>query len=529
MVRKHICVFLALLGCFFNLHPLTTANAAEKFQGADVNESSFGIPAVPYRVVLSQNNARIFAQSKVHLLEAHGQKVFELPLPKDATAIELTLPKVNGESQGTIVSYSAEVADPFRPMGTLEKLRITFESKADSLSGSIAALIAKNNAIYDPIVKLPPDEARAAMEKALPDLALIETRLQSAKRELQHIKNRMAMLKDKTPLSKKLVVVIDSELKDKTELHVMYAYTLEDSKWTPMYSISANSEKNTIDVQLRAHIKQNSDMDWNNTRIELSTAAGDVQSPGELRSWVIAERNNMQRDSAPNVMMMSSPGNLRAKSSNESFSFQQNTALASWVLQKNITIAEGETTLILHEQHIKRELERIARPSNYGPRGAEDGRVWLSAEVDFKNAFLPQGKADYFLDGVAVGQNMLTPESTGTTLFFGADPLVNVDIAKTVRKSGQDGIIQREQTWVWKWTFTVYNQRKTSVKVRIEEPETQAAHEKIRVLYADSPRATKGPDNTLVWNVSVPADGKQKVERSITVKAPKDMNIFLDR
>ncbi len=528
-MRKTQIRLLLVLFCFFSFYSLTPANAAEHFQGASVEESSFGMAAVPYKVVLSQNNARIFAQSKVHLLEAHGQKVFELPLPKDATAIELTLPNIDGKSQGTILAYSSEIADPFKPIGTLEKLRITFESKADSLSGSIAALIAKNNAIYDPIVKLPPSEAAAAMEKALPDLTLIETRLQAARRELQHIKSRIAMLKDKTPLSKKLVVVIDSPLKDKSELHVMYSYTLTNSSWSPVYSISANSEKNTIDVQLRAQIKQNSDMDWNNTSIELSTASGDVQSPGELRQWIIAERNNMQRDNMPQAMMMDSPSNFRAKSSNEAASFQQNSALASWAIQKKITIPEGETTLVLHEQRINSELERIARPSNYGTRGGEDGRVWLSANVDFKSAFLPQGQANYFLDGVAVGQNTLTPESKGTTLFFGADPLVNVDIDKSVRKSGQDGIIQKEQTWAWKWIFTVYNQRKTPVKVRIEEPQTQTAHEKISVKYADSPKAQTGPDNTLIWNVNVPANGKQKVERSITVKAPKDMKIFLDR
>ncbi len=521
-------LFCTILAFIFSLNcvPITTA---ESFKGASVEESSWGIPAVPYKVILSQRNARIFAQSKLHLLEAHGQKVFELPLPKDATDIKLALPTLDGKKQGVIVAYSTEIADPFKPMGTLEKLRITFESKADSLSGSISALISKNNAIYDPIINLPPEEARAAMEKALPDLSLIQTRLEAARRELQHIKSRIAMLKDKTPLSKKLVVVVDSPLKNKDVLHVMYSYTLNDSKWTPFYNISANSENNTIDVQLRAHIKQNSDMDWNNTDIELSTASGNAQSPAPIRPWVIGERQNMQRDSMPNVMMMSSPAAPRAKSTAESISFEQNSAIASWVLQRKITIPEGETTLILHEQSIQSELERVARPSGYGERGGKDNRVWLSAQFDFKNTFLPQGEADYLLDGVAVGQGTFTPESKTTTLFFGADPLVTVDIAEKVRKSGQDGLIQKEQTWTWNWVYTVHNQRKKPVKVRIEEPETQLAHEKMAVTYADKPKGQKGPDDTLIWNVNVPANGKQKVERTVTVKAPKGMKVFLDR
>ncbi len=516
-----------LLFCFLAFFGLTQASfAAAEFKGASLEQSNMGMPAVPYKVLLSQQNARVFAQSNVRLLEAHGQKVFELPIPKNATDITLTLPMVNGKSQGTIRAFSTELAAPFKPMGTQEKLRITLESRADSLSGSIAALISKNNAIYNPIVEMPAQEAVAAMEKVLPELAMIETRLASTRRELQNIKNLISQLSDKTPMSKKLVVVVDSPLADKAPLHVMYSYTLNGSSWTPMYTISANSAQNTINVQLIAKITQNSDMDWNNTQIELSTAAGNAQSPAPIRPWVISERPERQARNAE-VMMMASPTAMN-KATSDGIAFAENSALANWSIQKSLTIPEGETNVILHEQQASIALERVARPSSYS-RNGKSAQVWLSAEFDFKNTFFPQGEADYLLDGVSVGQGVFAPTSKKTTLFFGADPLVNVEIAKNIRKSGQDGIIQKEQTYTWNWTYTVQNQRSKEVAVRIEEPQTQLGNEKMSVSYTDKPQAKKGPDNTFIWTLKVPAKGSQKLERTITVKAPKDMKVFLDR
>ncbi len=523
MNKIYIFLTCALLCC------TSLSFAAEKkestFPGASVEESMVGIPAVPYKVILTQHNARVFAQSKLRLLEAHGQKVFELPLPKGASDVKLSLPLVNGKSQGSIRAFSLEPANPFKPMGTLEKLRVTFESKADSLSGSIATLIAQYNAIYDPISKLPPQEAKASMEKVLPDLALLQTRLEAARRELKHVQSRVRLLEDKTPMSQKMVVVVDSPLVHKAVLHVMYSYTLNDSKWTPSYTISANAADNSIDVQLMGKIVQNSDMDWNNTRIELSLAAGNDQAPAPLRPWIISEQNPQMR-SRSNAMEMAMPMLAKAEGG---VSLQENTALANYVIEKKLTIPEGETFVALHEQRFNLPLERVARPSAYGRQGGQDGRVWLSAKVDLKNAFLPQGQADYFLDGVNVGQGVFTPEGQSANLFFGADTLVSVDIVKNVRKSGQDGIIQKEQTWTWNWTYTVYNQRKMPVKVRIEEPEIQLGNDKMSVTYVDKPKAQKGAAHTLFWDINVPAKGSQKVERSVTVKAPKDMKVFLDR
>ncbi len=207
-------------------------------------------------------------------------------------------------------------------------------------------------------------------------------------------------------------------------------------------------------------------------------------------------------------------------------SFQDSATLSSWTMNKQLVIPEGKSSIVLLEKSAEIPLERIARPNTrYNP----DGTVWLSAKYNLKDLFLPVGQANYLLDGVVVGKGRFQPNANEVDLFFGPDPLVTVDIKRNVRKSEQSGIINKEKVYVWNWVYTVYNKRSKSVKVRIEEPKVQVGPENISVKYNDMPKAKAGPDNTLLWDLTVPAKNSTAVKRSITINVPEKMKVDLGR
>ncbi len=489
--------------------------AAQKATGLD-HDSYLGIPAVPHKVVINRQNTRAFAQSSLKIVEAYGAKVVVLPLPKQASAVQLNLPDGNA----TLVAWQTEKAMPYKPQGFIEKQRITYESMANSLGGALTALQAQYEATVNSMSALPPNQAAEELKKTMPSLALLGTRLHSTQRDLDVANARAALFKDNIPLSQQLVISLDTKLAVGDVVRVSYSYTLNGSFWKPVYVIDANTSNNTIHFKLLADIQQNSDLDWDATEVELSTAQGNEQNPPAVQPWVVNKAENIQPRTynAPmqNAMLM-------AKADVESSGmggFRGENALAVWALKKKIAIPEGQTSLILQENVLQAPLERVARPSSYA-----GGKVWLSAAPKMVSTFLPVGEAQYLLDGIPVGQDTFAVKEDKMPFFFGVDPLVTVNIKKDIRKSDEDGIINKEQVWQWGWTYTVENKRQQAVKVRLEEPQTQLADKAISVTYKDSPAPTKGQDKTFVWNLDVPAQGKTAVKRHITVKAPKGMTI----
>ncbi len=512
---------LWLMAAIFNpwgLHAATPPldTKAAKATLAHDQDSFLGIPAVPYKVVINRQNTRAFAQSALKIVESQGGKAVVLPLPKQASAVQLSLPDANG----TLLAWQTEKAMPYKPQGFIEKQRITYESMANSLGGALTALQAQYSATVDSIAKLPPKEAAAALKEAMPNLSLMGTRMHSTQRDLDVANARALLFKDEIPLSQQLLIGIDTKLAVGDVIRVAYAYTLNGSFWKPVYSINAHSHNDTIDFTLMAEIQQNSDLDWNATTVELSTAQGNEQNPPSVRPWVVSKSESVQARNY-NMPMMNKAMSMDVESSSNAMGgFSAQNAVAVWTLKKNVTIPEGHTTLILQEEQIKAPLERIARPSSHG-----SNKVWLKASPAMTFPFLPVGEAHYLLDGIPVGEDIFAVKDEKMPFFFGVDPLVTVESKKDIRKSDQEGLLNKEQVFTWGWTYTVNNTRAKAVKVLLEEPQTQLQDKAMSVTYTDSPAPVKGEDNTFVWTLDVPAEGKAVVKRSITVKAPKDMPI----
>ncbi len=522
IMQKNWALALGLIGLCMSFNP-SAALAAEAMPPMNTKahkvsglpqDNVLGIPSVPYKVIVNYNNTRAFASSKLKIIDHHGRKVLVLPLPKQASNVQLALP----DGRATLVAWQTEKAMPYKPQGFMEKQRITYESMAHSLGGALTSLHAQYDALLEPIAKLPPQEAAEAMKKAQPTLALIGTRMHSAQRELDMANARAELFKDGIPLSQQLVIGIDTDLAIGQLVRVEYSYTLAGSFWRPTYIIDANSSANTINFKLMAQITQNSDLDWDNTEIQLSTASGTDQNPPSVQPWVVRERAEMAMYSAeaPRAMVAK-----RGLADNAIGSFVDDSTLAVWTLKKNMPVPEGETTFILEEQNLNTPLERMARPSSYGG----GNKVWLSAAYDLKGKFMPAGDISYLLDGVPVGQGIFETKKDSMSLYFGVDPLVSVEIKKDIRKSDVEGLISKENTWNYNWTYTVVNKRPQELNVRIEEPQTQLSHKTMSVIYKDSLPATKGPDETFIWKLEVPAKGQSVLTRAITIKAPKDMPV----
>ncbi len=502
------------------------AEAGLQVQAGVKNKEGFSnyIPAMPHTVVLNQQNAHVFAKTSLPIIVAHGRKVVVLPLPKGARDVELSLAK--NVKQSKLLSWVTEYTVPFAPQGSLEKQRVTFESMHDSLQGALTTLRAEEAFILHKLEEAKEESSDKIFAELRPRLALVGTRISSAQREISYAAKRAEALKDAYPHGKQLVIHVDTPLKKDEKLALEYSYVLDGAYWRPKYSINANTATNTIDVSLKAEIVQNSDLDWENIRLELSTAAGDAQSPMPLRPWIVSKEQRearayggMARDGI--VMSMSAENSMAAKRSAPSF--DDGSTIAHWLIEKTPKIPEGNTTVLLTNYTWKSPLERVTRPAQ------DNGIVWISAKHKLDGNFLPMGEAVYKLDGMTVGKDVLSPVGDTLQMYFGADPLVRVETKRDTRKSGEEGIINKQQHYNFGWVYTLYNKRSSAVTVKLEEPMTELEDAAMSVTYEDTPKPEQGPDKTFIWKLSVPAKGEAKVDRKVTITAPADMRIWLGR
>ncbi len=507
----------------------TSVHAAET--GAAMNtQSDLLLPAMPHTVVMNRQNAHVFATTTLPIVITKGRKLVVLPLPKQAVDVQVSLPKIKGNSQGELISWTTEWAMPFAPQGSLEKQRVTYESMHDSLQGALATLEAEEAALIKNIenaITNSSAEGEKTLEQLRPRLALVGTKISSAKREIAYAAQRIKALRDNYPQSKQLVLHVDTTRNQGQTLTIDYTFVLADAYWNPEYAINVDTKNNTINVSLKANIVQNSDLDWENVRLELSTAEGNAQSPQALRPWIVSKAGaahpyaRMEMADAAPMMLAKSANGMSSKS--ERPYFDDSSTIAHFVVEKASKIAEGNTILNLAEYTWKSPLMRIARPAQ------DQSTVWISAKHTLDGSFLPIGEAVFMLDGVTVGKDILKAKGNELTMYFGADPLISVVTQKDTRQSDEKGIINKEQSYNFAWTYTVVNQRNEEVLVRIEEPITELADAAMKVVYADTPKAQEGPNKSFYWNVEVPAKGEAKVTRKVTVTAPANMTIWPGR
>ena len=115
------------------------------------------------------------------------------------------------------------------------------------------------------------------------------------------------------------------------------------------------------------------------------------------------------------------------------------------------------------------------------------------------------------------------------TLYFGADPRVNVRTFDDSRTKGESGFIKTSKTWTWAWTYTITNQHNRPVKVKVERPAPIIVDQDVTVTYNNTPRAVEDQKkHMLVWEVTAPANGRTAIQHDVTISSPTKLPLLPD-
>jgi uncharacterized protein (TIGR02231 family) len=301
-------------------------------------------------------------------------------------------------------------------------------------------------------------------------------------------------------------------------------YMLRNCGWTPKYKLDAHPDSGLVKFSFDAEIRQGSGVDFNNCEVALATVKKTSRiSPPNLPKWIVSPMPEvepapqMMMDEANFAVQAAAPRKLKARGGARRVS---KATYSLWELGKK-TIPAGTTRKYSVESlDWASEYSFLARPSL-----APD--VFVSARIKLNNAGdYPAGPALVFMEGTMIGKKNFSFSGKEKDIYFGSDPLLKVERKTLEKKSGEKGVFGSKQSYDWKYLIELENARGKAVKIKVEEPSPVSGDKRIKLEISAVPTA-EVEDNNFEWEVMVPADGKAKIEYSISMTAPDDMNIDL--
>jgi hypothetical protein len=126
--------------------------------------------------------------------------------------------------------------------------------------------------------------------------------------QLQELKNRKAR-----PTGE---VVIKTSSKSEVKVNMNISYVVQEAKWYPSYDIRAKDIKSPISLMYKANVSQQSDEDWENVKLTISSANPSVLgSQPILHAWYLGFNNSLASRATPfvNSGILINPSEVRGR------------------------------------------------------------------------------------------------------------------------------------------------------------------------------------------------------------------------
>ena len=477
-------------------------------------------PAAPQAARLTPSGGLLEVEQQASVVSADGASQVRVVLPAGAENFQASIPG------HTIVRW-AFLPQTLDQGGNLAKLREERQHALMTLAGKLEAVKAQL-ALWEgapaegSFQDLTQREKR--MAEVVPGLSYEKAELE---RRLALLKQELQQLPPSPEMGQSVLITLQKSVSAAT-LPVRYSYTLRNCGWRAAYSFDAQPDKgkgDTTQVRFMAEVWQFSGMDWADTQLILVSRGQGPREPDPLPRWVIDSQPQPVAQplakAAPRMMMAADAAMLEAAPAPVAPVVADTTGVyASWTLGEK-GLPEGRSRLLVLESEWKAPLQWLARPST------GESRVWLMARPTLPEGQIwPDGQAEFSVDGQGVGTGQFHAKGNETTLYFGADPRVQVTATADVRQRGEKGFIGKSRTWTWGWTYTVRNTRDKAVTVRLERPMPMVVDQGVTVTYRDKPQAQQDTqEHLLFWNVDVAAGGKAEVKHELTLTSPVDIQL----
>lgn len=396
------------------------------------------------------------------------------------------------------------------------------------------------------------------MEKAKSNIYRLNNERADLNEKISLLQTRIYEISKVRPEQKKPVgqLILQVKCSNAGEVPVELSYFTNNAGFTPMYDVRVNTKNNDIKIVYKAGIYQSTGIDWNQTKLTLSTANPNwsgttpILNPWYLQVFepqirkleLAAGRSNMAsntipgayKDEAMKMVIVSTDnedgytaqaGNLNVNPSNlgSYTKLNENQLNTTFEIELPYDIkTDGELqSVTIKEEKINATLKNYAVPKL-------NRDAFLLAEIaDWESLNLLPGVANIIMDDTYLGRTNIDPNISADTmnLSLGKDRRVVINRVKvkeftTTKKSGS------YTTQTFTYEITVKNNKSSDVDLILKDqyPLSQVKEVEVKLLASDS-AAINEELGVLTWNIQLKSGESKKFRISYSVKYPSEKKI----
>ncbi len=364
------------------------------------------------------------------------------------------------------------------------------------------------------------------------------------------------------PMGEIIVLVnVTSAVKfdSKVELH----YVASNAGWAPSYDLIAEDVGKNIDLKYRAKVFNNTNVDWKDVKMKLSTSDPMKSAAAPtLSKWALsfdngysgANYNNYQQNvygGAPNQSLESqnlansAPAPATQYDKNATFDWEND--MKQEAVKPTVQYNQIQVSELSAEFEIKTPYDipadgkpyivdvtsyNLPATFQYSCVPKMEKEAFLLARITgWEDLELVEGQANVYFGGTYVGQSYIYTRSVDDTLdlSFGRDQKLVVTRTKLKEFNNEkSSAITKKETYSFE--INVKNTRKIPVVVKLEDqiPVSQDAE-----IIVEASQISKGDldpaTGIITWNMTIPPGETQKVILTYSVKYPKSKSVKTKR
>lgn len=407
-------------------------------------------------------------------------------------------------------------------------------------------------------LKLAADFFRSRIKEINTELFRLEKR-RAEQAEIQARVNRQLseMNASNTPPMSEVTVLLTSPVR--TTVDVELRYVVNDAGWAPSYDLLADDVSKPIELRYRAKVFNNTNVDWNDVKVKLSTA-DPMRSASKpvLSTWYLnfssgnyysqASQNYQNSNTndygratnAPSTM----PGayDMDGKISQDDSKKEYSKYKAAPIQYEEIEVSELSAEFDIAQAYSVPsdakpyiiDVTTYNLPATYKHFSSPkiDRDAFLLARITGWEALdLVEGPANVYFGGTYVGQSYITTRTADDTLdlSLGRDNKVLVTRTK-LQDFNNAKMMGTSKKVTYGYELMVKNNRKGPITIDLEDqlPVSQDAEivvGDIKISDAQQETAT----GKLTWPLTVQPGETKKIQLSYSVKYPKNKTVILQK
>jgi len=324
-------------------------------------------------------------------------------------------------------------------------------------------------------------------------------------------------------------------------------YLSNNAGWVPMYDFRSTAATSSIDLTYKAHVYQNTGIDWEGVRLNLSTNNPYAnKTKPELYPWYLdyydyrttnysddSKRSNDMNGYGTSMPSLSAPINTGVMgeddynaqtSSNFSTMIEQLLSIEYAIdLPYSIKSDNQMNMVLINTKSLNTDYMYYAVPKL-------DLSVYMVARItDLSSLNLIPGKANLFHDGAYIGETYVNPTTMDDTMNISLGKDQNIVVTRTLLKDeSKEKVVGEKIVKSMSYRITIKNQKAKNIRLVMQDQIPVSRNSEIEVDVIDNTRGSMDEVSGIInWNIRMKAAETQTYNLIYNVTYDKTKSINL--